>query len=64
MVDHLRSFLERARQFERFAAGEQNPKLRARLEAQAVAYIRLADKEAERVRQARPRPHARTNVVR
>jgi len=64
MVDRLTGLLERARQFERYAADEQNPKLRARLQAQALAYVRLADKEAEKVRQARLMPVARKTVVR
>jgi hypothetical protein len=39
-------YLERALQFERMAAQEADPKLKASLEAQAVAYRKLAEKRA------------------
>jgi hypothetical protein len=41
-------YLEKAMHFEQLAARENNPKLKADLEAQAKAYRKLAKERAER----------------
>jgi hypothetical protein len=46
----LAEYLERALHFERMAAHEADPKLRASLEAQAVAYRKLAEKHASELK--------------
>lgn len=43
----IAEYLERAHQFERMAAAETDPKLRADFEKQAKAYHKLAAKRAE-----------------
>ena len=47
MIDALMHYLERAIAFERFAAMENAPDLKANLEHQATAYRRLAAMRAE-----------------
>ena len=42
----IAEYLEHALQFERLALGENDPKLRAQFQQQALAYRRLADKRA------------------
>ena len=42
-------YLEQAVQFERLAASEKDPKLKAELEKQADAYHKLAAKRAEQL---------------
>jgi hypothetical protein len=43
-------YLEHALQFERMAAQEADPKLKALLEAQAVAYRKLAEKRGRELK--------------
>lgn len=40
-------YLQKAQEFERFAASETDPKRKADLEAQAAAYRKLAEKRAK-----------------
>ncbi len=40
-------YLEKAQQFERFAASETDPRRKAGLQAQATAYRKLAEKRAK-----------------
>ncbi|WP_439366504.1 hypothetical protein ACNJYD_12180 [Bradyrhizobium sp. DASA03005] len=47
MIDALMRYLERAVAFERLAADETDPDLKADLERQATAYRRLAAMQAE-----------------
>jgi hypothetical protein len=44
----IAEYLEHALQFERMAAQEKNPKLRASFEKQAAAYRRLATERTKR----------------
>jgi hypothetical protein len=46
----LTEYLEHAQQFERLAADENDPKLRAQLEGQASAYRKLAAQRAKKLR--------------
>jgi hypothetical protein len=46
IVKMIAEYLERALHFERMAAHEADPQLRASLTAQAVAYRELAEKRA------------------
>jgi hypothetical protein len=43
----LAEYLEHATKFERMAASESNPKLKADLEKQATAYRKLAEQRAK-----------------
>ena len=45
-VNMVAQYLEHALQFERMAADEQNPKIKADFEKQAVAYRKLAGERA------------------
>ena len=49
----LEEYLESARQFERLAADETNPAIKAQFEKQAEAYRKLAERRAEFLRAAR-----------
>jgi hypothetical protein len=52
----LTEYLEHALQFERLAAQESNPKLKAQFESQAGAYRKLAADRAERYGLPPPSP--------
>ena len=45
----IAEYIEHALQFERMAADEKDPKLRAELEKQATAYRKLAAERAQRL---------------
>jgi hypothetical protein len=45
----IAEYLEHALQFERMAASEKNPELRAQLEKQAAAYRKLAGERANKL---------------
>ena len=49
-------YLEKAIAFERMAAEEVDPKLRADLEKQAVAYRKMAAERGKKLRLAKPTP--------
>ena len=51
----IAEYLERAHHFERMAAAEKNPRLKARLVRQANAYHTLAMKRAEYLASSRPK---------
>jgi hypothetical protein len=57
----LTEFLERAVQFEKLAAQETNPDLKAKLLRQAKAYRRIAAKRAEELGLPPPSPPAEIN---
>jgi hypothetical protein len=46
-MQRLAEYLENARQFERLAADEENPAIKAQFEKQAAAYRKLAERRAE-----------------
>jgi hypothetical protein len=48
-------YLENARQFERLAADETNPVIKAQFEKQAEAYRKLAERRAEFLRAVKPK---------
>jgi hypothetical protein len=50
----IAEYLENALKFERLAADEQNPELKAQLEKQAVAYRKLASDRASKLGLAPP----------
>jgi hypothetical protein len=52
----LTEYLEHALQFERLAAQESNPKLKAQFESQACAYRKLSADRAERYGLPPPSP--------
>jgi hypothetical protein len=52
----LSEYIEHALTFERLAAQEQNPKLKAELESQAKAYRKLAEERAIRFGLPLPSP--------
>ena len=52
----LGEYLEHALQFERLAAQETNPELKASLEGQAVAYRKMAAKRALELGLPQPSP--------
>ena len=59
----LTEYLEHALTFERLAAGEEDPKLKAELEGQAMAYRKLAADRAVKYGLPPPSPrdmHAQT----
>ena len=47
--EKIAEYLEHALQFERMAAEEKNPELKAQLERQAVAYRKLAAERAKKL---------------
>jgi hypothetical protein len=49
-MQRLAEYLENARQFERLAADERNPEIKAQFEKQAAAYRKLAERRAEFLR--------------
>jgi hypothetical protein len=49
-MQRLAEYLENARQFERLAADEPNPAIKAEFEKQAAAYRKLAERRAEFLR--------------
>ena len=51
----IAEYLEHALQFERLAAGEQNPSLKANLEKQAGAYRKLAGERAKKLETDQPK---------
>ena len=60
-VKMIAEYLEHALQFERMAAGEKNPELKAQLEKQARSYRNLAADRAKKLRmQPPPRPNQDT----
>jgi hypothetical protein len=46
----IAEYLEHALQFERLAAEESDPQLKASLESQAIAYRKLAEERADRLK--------------
>jgi len=52
----LAEYLEKAISFEQMAATEEDAKLRAELEKQALAYRKLAAERARRLKAPEPRP--------
>jgi hypothetical protein len=51
----LSEYLENVRQFERLAADEINPAIKAQFEKQAEAYRKLAERRAEFLRAVKPK---------
>lgn len=51
----LEEYLENARQFDRLAADETNPAIKAQFEKQAVAYRKLAERRAQFLQGVKPR---------
>jgi hypothetical protein len=51
----LEEYLENARQFERLAADEINPEIRAQFEKQADAYRNLAERRARFLQAVKPK---------
>jgi hypothetical protein len=54
-VKLVAEYLERAHQFERLAAAENDPKIKAAFEKQAQSYHRLAVKRAEEMGSTLPK---------
>jgi hypothetical protein len=50
----IAEYLDNATKFERMAARERDPKLKAELESQAVAYRKLAEQRARKYGYAMP----------
>jgi hypothetical protein len=51
----LEEYLENARQFERLAADETNPAIKAQFEKQAEAYRHLAERRARYLEAVKPK---------
>jgi hypothetical protein len=57
-VKMIAEYLEHALQFERMAAREKNPELKAQLEKQAAAYRKLAGERADKLGLPPPPPQS------
>jgi hypothetical protein len=59
----IAEYLEHALQFERFAAREENPKIKAEFEKQAAAYRKIAVERANNLHGTSP-PQSQTDSLR